>query len=162
METDALRQAVRYRELGKHDTAIEILRSILEDDPDHADANYQMAWNCDILERERAAIDYYIRAIDGGLSVEDRRDALLGLGSTYRAIGEYANAVQTFRKASREFPDAPEFAVFLSMALYNTGDYQESVSTLLKLVAETSSSPAIQKYQRAILYYHDKLDATWE
>jgi hypothetical protein len=47
------------------------------------------------------------------------------------------------------------------MGLYNLGYYQEAVHLLLRNVAETSKDRWIQSYQRAILFYADKLDETW-
>jgi hypothetical protein len=47
------------------------------------------------------------------------------------------------------------------MALYNTGNHDEAMELLLKTLANTSGDPGVLRYQRAILFYADKLDETW-
>lgn len=51
---------------------------------------------------------------------------------------------------------------FLAMALYNVGEYREAMEILLVNLAETSWDPEIQSYEKALLFYADRLDETWE
>ncbi|WP_314614873.1 tetratricopeptide repeat protein [Streptomyces stackebrandtii] len=95
-----------------------------------------------------------------GLTPEDRRGALLGLGSTYRVLGRYEDAVALLTGAAREFPEDGALRTFLAMALYNTGQHHESVRTLLRLLAATSEDPSVRAYKRAIEHYAEDLDAT--
>ncbi len=44
------------------------------------------------------------------------------------------------------------------MILYNVKNYQEAMNLLLNVIAKTSSDKGIQKYQKAIEYYSDKLE----
>ncbi|WP_309244147.1 tetratricopeptide repeat protein, partial [Paenibacillus sp. GbtcB18] len=53
----------------------------------------------------------------------ESRGAWLGLGSTYRALGEYESARTCFRHAIREYPEAREFQIFYAMSLYNLGGH---------------------------------------
>jgi predicted Zn-dependent protease len=103
-----------------------------------------------------------VRALDGdGLSAVERRGALLGLGSTYRTLGLYPEAVAVLESGATEFPDDRALAVFLAMARYNAGDPKQAVAGLLTLLVETSSDPEIQRYHRAITQYADDLDRVW-
>jgi hypothetical protein len=47
------------------------------------------------------------------------------------------------------------------MAWYNTGRPAEAVELLLTCLVETSANEVILSYQRAILFYANKLDQTW-
>jgi len=51
--------------------------------------------------------------------------------------------------------------VFLAMTLYNLGEYHEAVSSLVKLIAETTADENILNYERAILFYADDLNQKW-
>jgi tetratricopeptide (TPR) repeat protein len=113
------------------------------------------------LGLERDAIPYYQNAIQSGLSGEDLKSALLGMGSTYRCIGEYHKAIDTFQHALTLFPNSQEFNVFLAMAYYNIGEHAKAMELLLNSLANTSKDDGILRYQRAIHFYSDKLNQIW-
>lgn len=111
--------------------------------------------------RERSAVALYEHAIDLGLPPAELRGALLGLGSTYRALGRYDDALRMLNRGAQEFPHDLGFAPFLAMTLYNLGRPKEAVTLLLRTLAETTSSEEIQTYRRAIQLYAEDLDRTW-
>ena len=154
--------AIKLRASQHYDKARAILDDLYAEFPHHPQVNYQMAWLCDSQGQEREAVPYYERAIAVGLPDEDLQGALLGLGSTYRCLGQYQKSVKTLREGRQRFPDNPEFGVFLAMTLYNVGQYTEAVGLLLEVIAKHGTHPKIAQYQRAILFYHDKLDQIWE
>jgi hypothetical protein len=47
------------------------------------------------------------------------------------------------------------------MTLYNLGEYEQSVGTLLKLLAETSTDESICQFKKAIHFYSERLNDTW-
>lgn len=161
MNESLLAQAAALRQEERFDEAWDILAALYAQNPQDALVNYHIAWWHDAQGKEREAIPYYERAIASGLPPEDQRGAMLGLGSTYRCLGEYDSAIKVLQQAAQIFPEAKEFPVFLAMALYNTGKHAEAMALLLHTLAETSQDDGITRYRRAILFYHDKLDQTW-
>jgi tetratricopeptide (TPR) repeat protein len=157
-----LESAIRLRESGDLEGARYLLSGVLAEAPDDAEANYQMAWLCDLQGREREAVPYYVRAIAGGLSGDERSGAFLGLGSTHRALGEYPEAVGVLRQGASEFPEDRAMRTFLAMALYSVGDYREAVELLLKNLVETTSDPKIKSYEKSLSFYADRLDEVWD
>ncbi|MFJ3903603.1 tetratricopeptide repeat protein [Streptomyces sp. NPDC090025] len=158
----ALSTAVALRTAGHREEAKDRLLALAARFPDDAEVAYQTAWAHDVLGLEADAVPHYERALAAGtpsaLSAEDRRGTLLGLGSTYRTLGRYADAVATLRRGTEEFPDDGALRAFLAMALYNTGDHHDSVRLLLQLLAETSTDPSVRKYRAAVEYYAQDLD----
>lgn len=171
---DRLAQAIRLREEGRarQDQAIlEQARAHLLDlvaaYPDEAEITYQTAIVHDNLGLEREAIPFYIRTLEQDLSGVDtatkltkRERAFLGLGSTYRALGEYQNAEETLRQGLAEFPQSRPLQVFLALALYNTQKHQEAMELLVTNLVETTSDETLQYYKRGLLYYAAHLDET--
>lgn len=157
MQSD-LKKAIARREAGESQQARALFEALFKASPDDALVNYHFAWLLDTLGEEAAAIPYYETAIANGLPDDDLRGALLGLGSTYRTLGRYDEAVRTLRRGIEIFPQANEFLVFLAMALYNVGQPEEAVSTLLKVLVETSRDESITQFKRAILLYAEDLD----
>ncbi|RSS58570.1 tetratricopeptide repeat protein [Streptomyces sp. WAC01280] len=174
-----LAEAVALREGGRKEEAREALVALAARYPDDAEIAYQTAWAHDVLGLETEAVPYYERALAEtgtgtetetgtesgtgtatGLTPEDRRGALLGLGSTYRVLGRYEDSVTLLTGAAKEFPEDGALRTFLAMALYNTGQHHESVRTLLRLLAATSEDPSVRAYKRAIEHYAEDLDAT--
>ncbi|MEU5716433.1 tetratricopeptide repeat protein [Streptomyces sp. NPDC020403] len=156
-----LAEAVALREQGHPEQARERLLSLTAAFPDASDVAYQTAWVHDVLGLEAEAVPYYERSLQGdGLGDEDRRGALLGLGSTYRVLGRFGQAVETLRRGVAEFPDDGALRAFLSMALFNTGEHHEAMQLLLRLLAATSDSPQVQRYRAPIEHYADDLTQT--
>ncbi|MFO7298989.1 MAG: tetratricopeptide repeat protein [Actinomycetes bacterium] len=137
------------------------LLSELEAAPDDPLLHFLAACAYDREGMEAQAVPHYHRAIDGGLDGEDLRRAYLGLGSTYRALGRYEEALETFDRGLLAFPGAAELRAFRAMALHNLGRSEEAVSELLKVLAEHSAEENIQHYRRAIEFYADRLSETW-
>lgn len=158
---DRLGKAIALREQGRDTDARGLLLELHAEAPDDARVNLQCAWIHDKLGMESEAVPYYEKAITAGLSAPDLNSALLGLGSTYRALGRYDEALKTLRRAAMEFPDDSGIQVFLAMTLYNTGDTKAAVEKLLSLLVETTSDPSISQYRPALAEYAADLDRTW-
>lgn len=156
-----LAKALLLRKKGNLEESNKLLLSLLKTKINDPYLNYQIAWSFDLLEKESEAIQYYERAIQYGLKGTDLEGAFIGLGSTYRAIGNYHLAEETLRKGMNQFPSNNALKVFYSMALYNLGRYSEGMEILLSLISTTSEDEDIYSYHKAILYYSDKLDRKW-
>ncbi len=142
----ALAEALQLREMGqaKQDQAMleqarAILLELVAAYPDDAEITFHTTVVHDNLGLERASIPYYVQALALGLSSPDLERALLGLGSTYRGLGDYQHAEETLRRGVREFPHNRAIQVFLAMTLYNKQSYKEAMELLLTNLLETTS-----------------------
>lgn len=150
-----LRQSEKYRESRA------LLGTLLSDESYAAKAHLQIAWAYDNEGKEQDAITHYLASLSGPLSSRERLDALFGLASTYRSLGEYDQALTYFEQTLTEYPDAIEVQPFYAICLYNVGRPKEAIALLLELLVTTTNSDAIAAYQRAILLYSEDLDRTW-
>ena len=153
-----IKKSIELRGVGEILASIELLKEIIVKDPNNAQANYQCAWGHDVLGKEVEAIPYYEKAIANKLEGKELEGAYLGLGSTYRTIGEYSKSKNLFEKAISIFTDNLELQVFYAMTLYNLKEYNKAMELLLKIIATTSMDENINAYKKAILFYSDKLD----
>ena len=149
------------RAAGQHEAARTALVALAANQPQEPIIQYEAACVHDFLGEERAAVPYYLAAIRSGLTGEELRGAYLGLGSTYRALGEYEAARTILQEGQTHFPAAKELPLFLAMTLYNLGDHHAAMKLLLMLLADTSTAADIQRYARAIRFYAQDLDQTW-
>src|SRR5262245_56086390 len=108
---DHLSEAIGLREAGKLEQARALLLELVASHPNDPTINYQCAWSHDVLGLEREAVPFYERAIELGLRGDELAGALLGLGSTYRCLGEYHRAVETLSAGAAQFPDQRSFVV---------------------------------------------------
>ncbi|MBS4172687.1 tetratricopeptide repeat protein [Bacillus sp. FJAT-49736] len=156
-----LKRAIDLRNNGNLIKSNEILLKLVEDFPTDPYINYQSAWSFDVLGEESKAVPYYEKAISLGLSGEDLEGAFLGLGSTYRTLGEHEKSKETFLKGIELFPNNKAMKVFYSMTLYNLKEHHSAMELLLKCLIDTTSDAEILKYKKAIDFYSDKLDQVW-
>lgn len=157
-----LLEAIQLRKDNKPDQALVLLTELLKSSPDDPTINYQMAWTCDFMGKESDAVPYYEKAISNGLTGEDRKGAMLGLGSTYRCLGEHQKSLKVFNQAINEFAEDRSLKVFRALTLYNLGKSEDSVGQLLILLLDTTSDQSIKSYDNALRFYSDKLSETWK
>ncbi len=159
--SDRLARAISLREQGKDQEARDLLLELHGGHPDDANVNLQCAWIHDRLGLERDAVRYYERALELGLDGEDQKNAMLGLGSTYRALGEYEKAANTLTWAVEMFPEDRPLQVFQAMALYNDDKAKDACELLLSLLIETTADESIIGYRDAIRTYAGDLNRVW-
>ncbi|KNH20528.1 MAG: tetratricopeptide repeat protein [Priestia megaterium] len=157
-----LNKALALRKSGNHKESNELLSELVKEFPGDALYNYQCAWSFDILGEEEKAVPYYENAIKIGLPSKGMEGAVLGLGSTYRALGEYEKSKDIFLKGMELFPDNHVIKVFYSMTLYNLKEHSQAVELLLKCLINTTNDNEILSYKKALHFYSDKLDQTWK
>lgn len=167
MMRDRLAEAIQLREAGRaaQDQAIleearALLLGLAAAYPDDAEITYQTAVVHDNLGLERESIPFYLQALAQGLSGPDLERALMGLGSTYRGLGQYQQAEATLRRGVREFPHNRAIQIFLAMTLYNSQQYNEAMELVLTNLLATTSDEKLQYFKRPLLYYASHLDET--
>ncbi|MEK3903700.1 MULTISPECIES: tetratricopeptide repeat protein [unclassified Paenibacillus] len=160
--THTIEAAMQLRSSGQAEEARTMLLQLLTANESSAELHYQLAWTHDVLGLEREAVSYYEQSLALGLpDAEQKAGAMLGLGSTYRTLGQYTESRALLEQGALEFPQRAEFKAFLAMTLYNLGAHTEAMQLLLTLLADTSTDPGIQDYRKAIKYYADKLEQVW-
>ncbi|GIO26599.1 tetratricopeptide repeat protein [Ornithinibacillus bavariensis] len=157
-----LERAIFLRSQNRLVESNSLLLELVKAHPENAVVHYQCAWSFDVLGKESDAVPYYEKAIALGLSGEDLEGALLGLGSTYRTLGNYERSKLTFEKGITLFPNNHALRVFYAMTLYNLNQPKQAMEILLNCLVETTSDEKVKQYKRAIQFYADKLDQVWE
>ncbi|MDN7240583.1 tetratricopeptide repeat protein [Planococcus sp. N028] len=159
---EVLEYAIKLRESGKQEASNKLLLELAGNYPENPQVNYHCAWSFDVLGKEEKAVPYYEKAIRLGLTGKDLEGALLGLGSTYRTLGEYQKSERTFLKGIELFPINYAMKAFYSMTLYNLKEHQAAMEMLISCLVQTSTDEDILVYKRALEFYSDKLDETWK
>jgi tetratricopeptide (TPR) repeat protein len=156
-----LKNALALRHSGDNAGAAKLLEQHLHDRPDHALARYLLACCYDSQGLESKAVSLYEAGLAGELTPVERRSSYLGLGSSLRALGRYAEAEAALRSGLHEFPESNEIEVFLAMVEFNLGKSKLGMERLLRIVARTSSDERVRALQPAIELYARDLSATW-
>ncbi len=157
-----LQRAIDLRKLGELEQSNKILIQLVQKCPSEAFINYQCAWSFDVLGEESKAVPFYENAINLGLAGKDLEGAIVGLGSTYRTLGQYEKSRNVFLKGSELFPANKAIQVFYSMTLYNLNEHNKVMEIMLKCIADSTTDQDISNYKRAIHFYSDKLDHVWD
>lgn len=157
-----LEQAINLRQLGKLDQSNQMLVQLVEQSPKDAFINYQCAWSFDVLGQESKAVPFYEEAIHLGLAGKDLEGAIVGLGSTFRTLGQYEKSKTIFLRGMELFPSNKAIQVFYSMTLYNLNEHNKAMEIMLKCIAGNTADPDILNYKKAIHFYSNKLDQVWD
>ncbi|HBM4073854.1 TPA: tetratricopeptide repeat protein [Listeria innocua] len=144
---------------GDYETARLKALAELKNAPENAELNYFAAWAHDALGKEDAAIPFYEKALELGLPDADKKEAYIGLGSTYRITGSPEKAILLFQKAIEEFPENNALRTFFIMAKYNQGQEKVALQEALLLLTNTTNDKDILSYKKAIQFYAQDLDA---
>jgi tetratricopeptide (TPR) repeat protein len=147
---EELEAIVGARAHGQSKEIIPRLKALDERHPHVAEINFQLAWSCDVLDRAAEALPAYEKAIALGLAPNELSGALLGLGSTLRALGQLERSAEVLQSAKLQFPDNPEFDAFLALTLHAQGKHGEALRLALETLCATSEDPGLTAYRRAI------------
>ena len=149
------------RRAGAHEEARLLATELTARLPDDGELRYEAARVHDFLGREAEAVPHYLAALAGTLAPEHLRSAYLGLGSTYRTLGQYEAAEKTLREGLTHFAEAAEHQIFLAMVLHNLGRHKAAVELLLAVIARSSADAHVQAYREPILFYAKDIDKSW-
>lgn len=149
------------RSKGKHYEAKDLADTLLQENPNDADLNFKAARVNDYLGYTNHAISFYEIALKNSLNPEKVKDALLSLGSSYRALGDAQKSEKLLIDASIQFPHANDIKVFLAMAMYCSGKHQQAFELLLELLVATSADPSILQYKKSIKFYAQDIGRVW-
>ena len=158
---ERLARAVVLREDGELDKARELLLELRTEFPDDAHVAVQTAWVHDSLGLGEEAAEHYRAAIAGDLSDEELKRALLGFGSTLRALGRDGESNEILRQGVERFPDFRPLRVFRALTSYNRGESRDAVRALIEVLLESTSDPDILRYRRSLSAYAEDLDRSW-
>ncbi|MGB2521621.1 hypothetical protein AYI83_19140 [Shewanella algae] len=156
-----LRKAIELREQGKFSESRMLLIPLIDIDEVKARAHLHIAWSYDNQGYESDAVVHYEAALSIGLEADELFDAIFGLASTLRSLGEYSEALALFERAVVSFPEKVEVKPFYAMCLYNVGEHKKAMEILLNLLIDNTDAEDILNYQRAIRLYAMDLDRTW-
>jgi tetratricopeptide (TPR) repeat protein len=154
-------EIMALRDAGNAEKALQIAQTIVVRDPSDAMAQYQLAWTLDALGRETEAVGHYEFALSAGLGEPERENAMLGLGSSLRALGRFDDAERVLGGGVLLYPSNAAFRVFRAMNDYNRGEHHAAIATLLRELARSSTDPSITMYHRAIEEYAEDLNRRW-
>ncbi|HEY7907700.1 MAG TPA: tetratricopeptide repeat protein [Thermomicrobiales bacterium] len=159
--SEQIAEVARLRDAGMFEASRNLSLALLAEHPDDTMLNCQAAWTHDRMGLEDEAIPFYERAIAAGLTGEDLRGVLLGLGSTYRVIGRDADAVRTLAAGVEQFPDDGAMRAFYALALHSAGEHTAATQAFLRVILDTSDDSHIGWYRRALTEYMEHPDELW-
>lgn len=150
------------RRQGNAEDAFTAVQIALSKNPKSAELNYLAASICDAFRTEAEAIPFYIKSLELGLRGQSRRDAFLGIASTYRSLGNYSESKRFFEQGIAEFPEYRPYYVFLALTENNLGNSDKSIKLLVEQLLATSSDKDIVSYKRALEFYATRLNEVFE
>jgi tetratricopeptide (TPR) repeat protein len=154
---DELDAIVGARAHGQFNQLLPRLQDLDTRHPNVAEIAYQIAWTCDTLGRHEQALAAYEKAVALGLPPNELSNALIGLGSTLRALGQHERSADVLRSGKLQFPDNREFDVFLALTLHAAGKHAESLRLALETLIDTTEDPGLTAYGRSIRHAASKL-----
>lgn len=146
-----------FLKAGDANAAFDSAQSALKKFSQSPELHYLAANICDGYRTETEAVSFYVKALELGLKNQDRRNALLGLASTYRSLGQYENAKKTFEMGIKDFPNYRPYYVFLALTEFNLNHTESAMKLLLDQIMETTSDQEIRSYEKALKFYSTRL-----
>lgn len=157
-----IKKIKNFQKSGNPEKAFEAAQQAIKIFPKNAHLHYLAACICDSNRTENEAVPFYLKAIELGLKGQSRRGAFLGLASTYRSLGQYAESKKVFEMGIKEFPKYRPYYVFLSLVEFNLNNHADAMKLLLTQITETTSDQEIKSYKRALEFYSTRLNEIFE
>ncbi len=154
-------EVLELKRSGNEESAVRLALQLAAADTEDFALQYKVACLLDSVGREPEAVAFYVKALVGLTHPRDRAGALLGLGSTYRTLGQYSLSIETFDRGVAEFPTDNAIKVFRAMTLYNLERSKDAMAQLLSVIADTANDERLRAYDRAIRFYAEDLDKIW-
>lgn len=130
-----------------------ILVKLCNENPENASLHYRAACIHDNLGLEKEAVPFYETAIRLGLVADELEGAYVGLGSTYRLLGQFAKSIDVLLEGSKNFPDSQVMKIFEAMTLHESGRHNLAIAMLLHCAADKPADRSVGLYRRAIQQY---------
>lgn len=130
-----------------------ILIHLCKINPENASLQYRAACVHDGLGLEKEALPFYETAMRLGLTGDELEGAYVGLGSTYRVLGQFSQSIKVLLEGSQKFPNSQCMKIFEAMTLHESGRHNLAVAMLLHCVADKPGDPSVALYRRAIQQY---------
>lgn len=124
--------ALEHQRAGRMDDAEAAYRSILSDDPDHAETRHFLGLVLHLQGDHPAAVRELTRAVDLAPSIAQFR---FNLGIVQTAGGAFADAAATFEQLLHTTDEAPDIINAYAVALRGAGRPQDAERQLLELIA---------------------------
>lgn len=148
-----LEQLHALRAAGRFDELVAAARNLAAAHPTEVTAQLEAAYACDRYGEETDAIGYYDAAARLDIPSDQRKQFLVGYGSTLRNVGRVAEAIAHLQAATVELPDSAALAAFLALALHAAGRHDEAMVAALDAVLRGP----LDGYERALRFYRDEL-----
>lgn len=144
--------------MNERNSDLERTLKLAQERPHDVLARIEAAYACDYIGDEQSAIAHYEAAWALGVPERERREFLVGYGSTLRNIGRVEESIALLGEAVAEFGDYAPLHVFLALSLQAGGHSKAATATLLHVVLELAQdTDALDGYERAIGYYQREL-----
>ncbi|OTN75495.1 hypothetical protein A5886_000565 [Enterococcus sp. 8G7_MSG3316] len=137
------------------------LKALQKEAPNNAMIHYQIGICFDNLGFTYDAIPCYKLAMTLGLPNHDLRRCFLGLGSSYRVTGQYAESLATLEKGTNQFPDYKPLQLFYALALFNTQQFDQALAQTFTTLLPDNQDPDIQYFAKGLQFYASHLDEQW-
>lgn len=152
-----LEQVRALRTAHRHDEHLVAARRLVAEQPENVEAQIEAAYAHDTAGQERTAITHYEAAHRLGVPEGERRNFLVGFGSTLRNVGRADDAVAVLAQAIAGDPDYPPFHAFLALALHSAGHPRAALAAMLGCALEVARPNAFDRYERSLDEYHREL-----
>lgn len=138
---------------------VQLLNEYLLQNPNDAEACYDLAGCLDFLGLELEAEPNYKKAYAfglDGLPKEKHVSFYVGYGSTLRNNNKLEESEAILREGIYKFPSYLPLNVFLALTLFSKGKFQESSEVLLRTCCQLPDG-SFDGYEKAIKYYSENL-----
>ncbi|AOV16219.1 hypothetical protein BJI67_03255 [Acidihalobacter aeolianus] len=112
-----------------------------------ADDILDSAFALDKAGRESEAIPLYEQALALGLRKSRRLPAYVGLGSSYRNIGDYESSLHWLERGAEEFPGYHVLPMFKALTLADAGRHAEATAEPFGLASEAIAQKTFAPYR---------------
>lgn len=129
---EIISQGIKYHDEGKYEQAIESYKSALEIDKKSTLAHYEIAYTYFVLQQYNNAIKHSSFVIKQ--KSDHLQPAYIVLGNSYDLSGNAKQAIKTYEKALKKFPDSYLLNYNLAFTYYLQKSYDKAEQAAIRAI----------------------------
>jgi Tfp pilus assembly protein PilF len=152
---DLIKEGIALHNQGKYAEALDKFNTVLKTDPEHAYANYEMAFSLYVSKKGKEAIPYLQKAVKStNENISSGAYALLA--SIYDEANDTKNAIAMYREVIKINPNYPQVYYNFGLTYFRNQQYQAAEACAIEAITRNPQYAGSHRLYALVTFHQNK------